>query len=156
MKINTPIGELSVRYDDDFVYAVHFENDNPSTDEYKQNKLSEEIKKQFDEYFNGKRKIFELPYKLNTSGFTTESLMHITKMPFGTTTTYKKVAVALGSVQAARAVGNAMNRNPLPIIIPCHRVIGSSGKLVGYRGGLKVKQWLLDFEKDLNIDHADL
>ena len=148
MKINTPISKLGIKYDDNFIYEIRWENDIIFAEEYKQNHLSDAIKKQFDEYFVGNRKKFKLPYKLNITGFFVDCLTELMRVQYGTTTTYKDIANKLGNPNAARAVGNAMNINPIPLIIPCHRVIGSNGKLVGFRSGLDNKQWLLNFEKN--------
>jgi len=150
MLINTPIGNFQIKYDDDFIYKIIFEKEITLIENknYRHNSLSEKIKKQFDEYFSGKRMIFDLPYKLDVFPFTSACYSELLKVQYATTTTYGNIATTLGKPNAARAVGNAMNKNPLPIIIPCHRVLGGNGKLVGYRGGLDTKQWLLDFERN--------
>ena len=150
MIINTPIGNFKIKFDDDFIYKIIFEKETNLIENknYRQNFLSEEIKKQFDEYFSGKRMTFDLPYKLEVSSFMNACYSELLKVQYGSTTTYGNIATTLGKPNAARAVGNTMNKNPLPIIIPCHRVIGVDGSLVGYRGGLEIKQWLLEFEKN--------
>lgn len=101
-------------------------------------------------YFNGKNKSFDLTLDLKGSDFQKKVWNEIFKIPFGKTKTYADIAKKLGGKKAVRAVGHAVGKNPLAIVIPCHRVIGSDGKLVGYAGGLWRKKWLLNFEnKDI-------
>ena len=107
--------------------------------------------KQLNEYFNGERTNFELDIDLNVSPFYKKALIEVSKVPYGITSTYSDIAQNLNNPKAVRAVGSANARNPLPIVIPCHRIINKSGKLGGYRGGLPMKEKLLKFESD-NID----
>lgn len=102
---------------------------------------------QLDEYFQGKRTIFSLPFKLIGTPFQLAVWKELQNIPYGQTTSYKEIAQKINKPKAYRAVGMANNKNPLPIIIPCHRVIGSNGKLIGYAGGLKLKNYLLELEK---------
>lgn len=102
---------------------------------------------QLDEYFQGKRTIFSLPFKLTGTPFQLAVWKELQNIPYGQTTSYKEIAQKINKPKACRAVGMANNKNPLPIIIPCHRVIGSNGKLIGYAGGLKLKNYLLELEK---------
>lgn len=102
---------------------------------------------QLDEYFQGKRTIFSLPFKLTGTPFQLAVWKELQNIPYGKTTSYKEIAQKINKLKAYRAVGMANNKNPLPIIIPCHRVIGSNGKLIGYAGGLKLKNYLLELEK---------
>ena len=102
---------------------------------------------QLDEYFQGKRTIFSLPFKLTGTPFQLVVWKELQNIPYGQTTSYKEIAQKINKPKACRAVGMANNKNPLPIIIPCHRVIGSNGKLIGYAGGLKLKNYLLELEK---------
>lgn len=148
MIIDTPIGKCQIIYDNNFIYEVRWVNEIIEEKKYVKNNLSETIKTQFNEYFTAKRKEFTLPVKLNIKGFFADCLTILQQVKYGKTTTYKDIAITLGNPNAARAVGNAMNKNPIPIIIPCHRVIGANGKLVGFRSGLNNKKWLLDFEKN--------
>ncbi len=101
---------------------------------------------QLEEYFEGRRRSFDLPLAMEGSPFQRQVWAELLKIPFGTTVSYGHVAAQLGRAGAARAVGHANARNPIPIIVPCHRVIGSSGRLTGYGGGLAAKQHLLDLE----------
>ena len=102
---------------------------------------------QLDEYFQGKRTTFSLPFKLTGTPFQLAVWKELQNIPYGQTTSYKEIAQKINKPKAYRAVGMANNKNPLPIIIPCHRDIGSNGKLIGYAGGLKLKNYLLELEK---------
>ncbi len=102
---------------------------------------------QLDEYFQGKRTTFSLPFKLTGTPFQLAVWKELQNIPYGKTTSYKEIAQKINKPKAYRAVGMANNKNPLPIIIPCHRVIDSNGKLIGYAGGLKLKNYLLELEK---------
>lgn len=102
---------------------------------------------QLDEYFQGKRTTFSLPFKLTGTPFQLTVWKELQNIPYGQTTSYKEIAQKINKPKAYRAIGMANNKNPLPIIIPCHRVIGSNGKLIGYAGGLKLKNYLLALEK---------
>jgi methylated-DNA-[protein]-cysteine S-methyltransferase len=105
------------------------------------------VRRELDEYFEGRRVSFDL--KLDLTGapeFTRTVLGELARVPYGEVTTYGTLAAQVGSPRAARAVGTVMNRNPIPIVLPCHRVVGSSGSLVGYAGGLERKQALLRLE----------
>lgn len=102
---------------------------------------------QLDEYFQGKRTTFSLPFKLTGTPFQLAVWKELQNIPYGQTTSYKEIAQKINKPKACRAVGMANNKNPLPIIIPCHRVIGSNGKLIGYAGGLNLKNYLLELEK---------
>jgi methylated-DNA-[protein]-cysteine S-methyltransferase len=106
-----------------------------------------ECLRQLDEYFKGKRKKFSVPLLLDGTDFQKAVWRQLQRIPCGQTASYGDVARAIGSPQAFRAVGNANNKNPIPLIIPCHRVIGSDGKLVGFGSGIWRKEWLLDHEK---------
>lgn len=105
--------------------------------------------KQLDEYFTGKRKKFLLKLKFNSTNFQKKVWQELLKIPFGETVSYKNIAEKIKNPKAMRAVGGAINKNKIAIIIPCHRVIGSDRKLVGYAGGLWRKKWLLEHEKIL-------
>jgi methylated-DNA-[protein]-cysteine S-methyltransferase len=105
------------------------------------------VRRELEEYFEGRRRDFDLPLDLRgREGFSRDILERLAKVPYGEVTTYKSLAVEAGNPRAARAVGTIMNRNPIPIVLPCHRVVGSNGSLVGYGGGLERKRLLLDLE----------
>ncbi|MDS0525732.1 methylated-DNA--[protein]-cysteine S-methyltransferase [Clostridium sp. SHJSY1] len=103
--------------------------------------------KELNEYFDGKRKYFNLPLNPHGTEFQKKVWNALMEIPFGETRSYKEIAKAIGNEKASRAVGMANNKNPIMIIIPCHRVIGSNGKLIGYAGGIDVKDKLLNIEK---------
>lgn len=112
--------------------------------------LLEQARQQLEEYFAGVRQDFDVPLDLEgVSPFHREVLRATVALGFGGSTTYGRLAAQLGRPRAARAVGGALNRNPLPIFVPCHRVVGSNGSLVGYAGGLRVKEFLLRHEGSL-------
>jgi methylated-DNA-[protein]-cysteine S-methyltransferase len=111
----------------------------------------DEPRRELDEYFEGRRREFELPIDLDAvPGFHREVLGELRRVPYGQVTTYGTLAARAGRPRAARAVGTVMNRNPVPIVLPCHRVVGSTGKLVGYGGGLERKEFLLRLEGALS------
>jgi methylated-DNA-[protein]-cysteine S-methyltransferase len=104
-------------------------------------------RRELDEYFAGRRQTFEVPLDWRlVRGFNAKVLHATAKIPFGAVSTYKNMATAAGSPRAARAAGNALHNNPIPIVVPCHRVVGSNGSLVGYGGGLDRKEFLLRLE----------
>ncbi len=103
--------------------------------------------RQLDEYFAGSRMTFDCPVRLVVRDFTRRVLEATSCIPCGETRSYGEIAVAVGSPSAARAVGRSLATNPVPIIIPCHRVVGSDGSLVGFGGGLRIKEWLLAHER---------
>lgn len=107
-----------------------------------------EIQRQLTEYENGTRKVFELPLHLKGTDFQRQVWNALLEIPFGETRSYQEIAIRIGKPKALRAVGGACNRNPIGIIVPCHRVIGKNGSLTGYAGGLSYKELLLKHEKD--------
>lgn len=109
--------------------------------------LTNEAANQVQEYLAGKRKEFDLPLDPRGTAFQQQVWDALRCIPYGETRSYQQVAQMLGKPQAMRAVGSANNKNPLPIVVPCHRVIGASGDLVGYVAGLKIKKFLLDLEQ---------
>lgn len=109
-------------------------------------RVFEETARQLEEYFEGVRRAFDLPLAMGGSPFQRRVWAELHTIAFGTTVTYAELATRLGKGGAARAVGHANARNPIPIIVPCHRVIGSAGQLTGYGGGLGAKRLLLDLE----------
>ena len=144
----SPVGLLEIGADDGGITSLYFvdEKTKPSS---KSNVLLKECVIQLEEYFNGIRKEFGL--KLNPEGtdFQKRVLNELLKVPFGKTNSYLDLSKNLGDANAVRAVGNANGSNPISIIIPCHRIIGNNGKLVGYGGGLWRKEWLLNHEKSI-------
>ena len=110
-----------------------------------------ETEKQLEEYFKGKRKTFDVPLNPKGPNFMKKVWTALQNIPYGEVKTYQQIAEEVENPKAARAVGMANHRNPIPIIIPCHRVIGSNGKLVGYALGMDIKKFLLDWEKENNV-----
>jgi methylated-DNA-[protein]-cysteine S-methyltransferase len=108
-----------------------------------------DVRKQLDAYFAGELTVFDLPLSLRGTEFQQRVWTALIKIPFGTTWSYAGLAQRVGNAKASRAVGLANGRNPIPIIVPCHRVIGANGTLTGYGGGLPRKQWLLAHEAEV-------
>jgi methylated-DNA-[protein]-cysteine S-methyltransferase len=106
----------------------------------------DEVRRELDEYFAGKRYAFDLPLDLRVDGFQEAVLRELARVPYGHTDTYGHLAALAGNPRAARAVGMVMNRNPIPIVLPCHRIVGARGSLTGYAGGLDRKRLLLELE----------
>ncbi len=145
---NSPIGCLYIENDDYFLLKSGFKDDLCC---FKGNDLTLNAINQLNEYFSGGRKIFNLPINPKGTEFQKKVWSELLKIPYGRTLTYKDIAVKIGNTNASRAAGNAINKNPLPVIIPCHRVIGSSNKLTGYAFGLDIKQKLLNLEKKYTL-----
>lgn len=144
------IGKLTITEENDFITNIDFEG----TYEENKNAILEESKlirkaySQLKEYFEGSRKKFDLPIKADGTAFQSSCWNEFIKIPHGNTRSYKQIAESVGSPKACRAVGMAANRNPIGIIIPCHRILGADGALVGFGGGLKIKEYLLSLEKN--------
>ena len=116
-------------------------------------KLLKKANQQLQEYLKGERKIFDLPLEPHGTEFQKKVWNSLQKIHYGETNSYKDIAKSIGNIKACRAVGMANNKNPILIFIPCHRVIGSNGKLVGYAGGLNIKEKLLQIEKQNIYDN---
>ncbi|MDR0659229.1 MAG: methylated-DNA--[protein]-cysteine S-methyltransferase [Prevotellaceae bacterium] len=146
----SPVGILKITAKDSAVRSITFVDSAEEQEKTRQPRAIRKCIKQLNEYFEGKRKTFGFPYKLNTdSEFQQKVWAELEKIPFGKTISYKQLALQLNDEKLVRAVGAANGKNPLAIVVPCHRVIGSDGKLVGYAGGLWRKQWLLEHEQKL-------
>ena len=148
----SPVGTLKLIATDKGLAAILWENDNPRrvpltglVEDNKQNILVE-TERQLNEYFAGKRDVFSIPLDIRGTAFQKNVWRALQAIPFGKTLSYGQIAKQLGRPTASRAVGAANGRNPLSIVVPCHRVIGSSGKLTGFAGGLDVKAHLLNLE----------
>jgi methylated-DNA-[protein]-cysteine S-methyltransferase len=146
MLYESPIGVLSINLTNDFVTRAVF-MDSEQNIQNPLNELEKNVWTQLDDYFWGGRKHFSLPLLTEGTEFQKAAWQALTLIPYGQTRCYSEQAAMLGKPKAVRAVGHANNKNPLPIFIPCHRVIGKSGELVGYGGGLWRKQWLLAHEQ---------
>ena len=143
----SPVGKLLLAGDETGLQHIQFECNIKIDDNWQQNtQMFEPVIIQLDEYFNNKRQNFDV--KLNPQGteFQKSVWKRLAKIDFGKTKYYAEIAQEINNPKAARAIGMANNKNPIPIIIPCHRVIGKNGSLTGFAGGLGVKQQLLDLE----------
>lgn len=145
----TDIGTIGIREDGQYITNIYFSKFNTEDNILETDLIISGIM-QINEYIQGKRKKFDLPLNLEGTEFQKKVWNELKNIPYGETRSYKDIAVEIGNEKASRAIGMANNKNPIPILIPCHRVIGANGKLVGYRGGLDIK------EKLLNIENADL
>lgn len=143
-KFSSPIGIISLEADENALLSVGF-GDNGK--EMNPNKITALAKDELLRYFDGKLRNFTVPYKLNGTEFQKKVWTALAEIPYGKTQSYEDIAVKIGNSKACRAVGMANNKNKLPIIIPCHRVIGKNGSLTGYAGGTKTKEYLLNLEK---------
>lgn len=142
----SPIGKIHLQADDDALILISFMDD---SDNERTTTLSPVLKntiRQLDAYFKGTLKSFDLPLKAEGTSFQQTVWKELANIPFGQTITYLQLAKRLGNVKVIRAAASANGKNPIGIIIPCHRVIGADGKLTGYAGGLHRKQWLLQHE----------
>ncbi|AXC12998.1 Methylated-DNA--protein-cysteine methyltransferase [Acidisarcina polymorpha] len=150
--VASPIGPLKVVASETGLVAILWENDSPrrvrlsELVERPDHALLTRTEKELDEYFAGKRDAFTVPLDMRGTQFQKEVWAALLEIPFGETRTYGQLAIQLGNPKATRAVGAANGRNPLAILVPCHRVIGFSGKLTGFAGGLDAKAHLLRLE----------
>jgi methylated-DNA-[protein]-cysteine S-methyltransferase len=146
--IQSPIGELTIVAEGEHITHIYFHCEAVEGKiQRKDTPALIKAAKQLEEYFEGRRKTFDVPIKPSGGAFHKKVWeVMIAKVPFGNTVSYSEIARMAGSSRAARAVGMANNRNPIPIIIPCHRVVGKCGKLTGFRAGLDIKEKLLELE----------
>lgn len=143
----TIIGRIGIAEKDNGIARVYFGTDRIADGiEVVETELISEAASQLREYLDGRRREFSLPLSPSGTDFMKDVWRQLQEIPYGSTASYKEVAERIGRPRAVRAVGRANNLNPIPIFIPCHRVIGSNGKLVGYAGGLDLKKHLLDLE----------
>lgn len=140
---DSPVGPLAITVDDDgTVISIHFGPGEPAGDP----RRCVEVVRQLEEYFAGKRRDFDLKLAPAGTEFQREVWSELTRIPYGATISYAELSQRIGRPKAVRAVGAANGANPIPIVIPCHRVIGANGTLTGYGGGLPIKQHLLALE----------
>ncbi len=143
----TKIGKLTIGSDDNSITHIFFSTDKvPENIEEKETKVIKQAINELNEYFDGKRKNFTVPLKPDGTEFQKKVCKALLDIPYGKTCSYRDIAEAIGSPKACRAVGTSNGKNPIPIIIPCHRVINSSGNLGGYSAGLDIKAKLMDIE----------
>ncbi len=159
--VDTPVGQLLVAVTDRGLCEVSFDPEperevetlarNFGARVLRSPRPTDEARRQLDEYFAGERQRFDLPVDLRLAReFAGAVLKELARVPYGQLTTYGTLAAKAGRPRAARAVGTIMNRNPVPIVLPCHRVVGSTGALTGYGGGLDRKRTLLELEGALS------
>lgn len=153
--MHSPIGRLMLEEEDGALVRVAFEREIPAGIEEQAEELPlqtievlEKAERQLDEYFAGERKVFNLPLAPKGTEFQKKVWAALCDIPYGETRSYGQIAAAVGNPKASRAVGMANHRNPISIIVPCHRVIGADGRLVGFGGGLWIKEKLLKLEKE--------
>ena len=159
-EMDSPVGKLTIITSSEGLHAIFWDIDrkDPQCAEII-NKLKKsddekvivQTKKQLTEYFQGKRKTFDLPLVINGTKFQIQAWNQLLKIPYSTTISYAEQAKRIGDKNKARAVGMANGHNPISIVIPCHRVIGSNGQLVGFGGGIERKAYLLKLESDQTI-----
>ena len=158
--VQSPIGRLILASDGVALVGVWMANANPTDAGWSRLRGDDEILAQtrgeLQEYFDGRRQVFDVPLAPNGTEFQRSVWTALTKIPFGTTISYGHLARQLGKEAAVRAVGAANGRNPIPVIVPCHRVIGSDGSLTGFGGGLPRKKWLLQHERALPAEQGEL
>ena len=147
---DTPVGKLCIGEEDDSITRVTWSKV-PQEYIQEETELILNCKIQLEEYFAGNRKQFDLPLAPKGTDFQKRVWKALTDIPYGETRTYGEIAAAVGSPKAARAVGMANNKNPIGIIVPCHRVVGADGKLVGYAGGMEKKEWLKNLEQEKRL-----
>ena len=154
--VETPIGELLLAASDRGLAAISFETDEDRVERLariagprvlRSPRSVDGARRELEEYFDGRRRTFDVALDLRAlPPFTVSVLDELARVPYGETTTYGQLAQRVGHPGAARAVGTVMNRNRIPIVLPCHRVVGATGDLTGYAGGLDVKRSLLELE----------
>jgi O-6-methylguanine DNA methyltransferase len=149
--LNTPAGEMLLMSNGEAITGMHwtvFRRAPKVSAEWSENKeVFGNAIAQLDEYFAGKRKAFDLPIEFDGTPFQQSVWRELLKIPFGAQTTYQTIAQTIGKPKAVRAVGTAVGSNPISIVVPCHRVLATSGKLGGYAGGLDGKRMLLSTEQ---------
>ena len=143
---NTSIGKISIIQEGEYIVKIEFGKILKDV-EIKETTLISKTINEIKEYLNGNRKKFDIPIKLNGTGFQKKVWNELLKIPYGETCSYKDIAIRINNEKGVRAVGMANHNNPIAIIVPCHRVIGKNGKLVGYAGGIDIKSKLLEIEK---------
>jgi len=153
---DTPIGELLLAGEEGALSMIGFPKGSmrrePEADWIFNETQLADVSRQLREYFTGERREFDLPLKLSGTEFQVSVLEALQNIPYGETTSYGEIAKRIGRPKAVRAVGAANGRNPIPIIVPCHRVIGSTGDLTGFGGGLDTKEALLRLEAEHTQD----
>ncbi|MCA9647239.1 MAG: methylated-DNA--[protein]-cysteine S-methyltransferase [Myxococcales bacterium] len=146
VSLDTPVGRLQIVLEAGALTRILWANEEQAADSDSPSRAAKRAQKQLSEYFAGKRQTFDLELDPRGTEFQCRVWHELGQIPFGETRSYGDVAKTLGKPTASRAVGAANGKNPIPIILACHRVIGASGALTGFAGGLDTKRWLLDHE----------
>jgi len=144
---DSPYGDIVIESDGKAITGIKTKSKTKPGGKKEASTLTNVAAKQLEEYFSGKRKRFDLPLNPVGTDFQCSVWKALQDIPYGKTKTYKEIAKAIGNTKACRAVGMANNKNPIWIVIPCHRVIGADGSLTGYGGGINMKKRLLELEK---------
>ncbi len=147
----TPIGKIQIVADEQHLYAISYRDRASESSIEKENEVIRQTIHQLKEYFEGKRKEFNLPLAPQGTPFQQKVWQALLAIPYGQTRSYGQIAAAIGKPQACRAIGMTNHRNPIAIVIPCHRVIGANGKMVGYAGGVEIKEQLLALEQNIIV-----
>ncbi|MFF2445527.1 methylated-DNA--[protein]-cysteine S-methyltransferase [Neobacillus sp. NPDC058068] len=152
----SPIGMIEISGTYEGIRSILFSDENEKVNFLQPDTppVLAECYNQLDEYFKGQRQEFTFPYQFEGTDFQKTVWNALTKIHYAKTGSYKDIAVSIGNEKAIRAVGSANGKNKLSIVIPCHRVIGSNGKLTGYAGGLWRKEWLLQHERTFKKEHV--
>lgn len=145
----TPLGSLKIVTEREYLVGVSFV-EYPEI-KFPKSAFQEAIASQITEYFSLKRKLFQIPLLFIGTPFQKRVWTALNNIPFGTLTTYKKIAEIVGCPRGFRAVGQAIHRNPIAIVVPCHRVVGQDGSLTGYASGLNRKGYLIELERKFNL-----
>ncbi|MBS1486788.1 MAG: methylated-DNA--[protein]-cysteine S-methyltransferase [Bacteroidetes bacterium] len=140
----SPVGELCIESENEKIVAISFNKD--SRQEVNTSPVIDLCIAELEDYFSGKRKFFSFEMELRGTDFQKRVWNELLNIPFGKTISYEELAICVGNIKSIRAVGLANGQNPIAIVVPCHRVIGKRGDLVGYSGGLENKKWLLQHE----------
>ena len=150
--VSTKIGKIGIQEDGSGITGVFFENElpkkNPASCAQRETPLLQTAAREILEYLDGNRKAFTVPLSMNGTAFQMADWKALMTIPYGETRSYQEIAHLIGKPRACRAVGHANNQNPISIIIPCHRVIGKNGSMTGYGGGLAIKEFLLNLERE--------
>jgi len=145
---NSPIGPLIIEENENAITGLYFSDGNEPSAQEPPGGILLQCVKELEEYFRKERREFTVPVRLSGTEFRKKVWEELSNIPYGKTISYKALAEAIGNPAAVRAVGGANHHNPVSIIVPCHRVIGASGSLTGYGGGLWRKEWLIEHERN--------
>ena len=143
----SPVGELLIVCTETALLSLGVRKEQESAEDKENNPVVQQTIKELEEYFAGNRKVFTVPLDLRGTEFQKKVWEALREIPYGETRSYKEIAEKIGNPKASRSVGMANHRNPIGIVVPCHRVVGANGKLTGYAGGIPMKQALLELEK---------